>query len=393
MRLMNRGVNRPNHRIVSVAWLALAGAMLFFAGETTVAQDVKKEPFGKTPDGKSVDIYTLTSAKGLQARITNYGAIVVSLLVPDRSGRKADVVLGYKTLDEYIKDTPYFGAIVGRYGNRIAGGKFKLDGKEYKLATNNEPGGIPCALHGGLKGFDKQVWDAEPAKKEGAAGLKLHYLSKDGEEGYPGNLDATVWYWLTDAGELKIDYRVTADKATPVNLTNHSYFNLKGEGNGDILDHTMMIAAGRFTPVNKGLIPTGELRPVKGTPFDFTSPHAIGERVGAADEQIKFGGGYDHDWALDNQTGKLALAARVQEPTTGRVMEVLTTEPSIQFYCGNFLDGHNIGKSGKPYNFRNGFCLETQHFPDSPNQERFPSTILRPGKVYESSTVYRFSTQ
>lgn len=351
------------------------------------------QPFGKTTDGTPVEIYTLTNPKGTRLRAMTYGAIVVSLETPDRNGQSADIVLGYNTLAEYLKDTPYFGAIVGRYGNRIAHGKFSLAGKSYTLATNNSPGGMPCSLHGGLKGFDKVVWRGEPLAKPGAQGVKFTYVSKDGEEGYPGNLTLSVTYWLGEDNDWRIDYLATTDKATPVNVTQHSYFNLKGEGNGDILGHTLTFKASRITPVNAGLIPTGELRSVQGTPFDFSTPHTIGERVNATDEQMKFGGGYDHNWVLDSQNGSLALAATVHEPTTGRVMQVLTTEPGLQFYCGNFLDGKLIGKSGKPYQFRNGFCLETQHYPDSPNQPKFPSTILQPGQTLKSTTVYRFSVK
>ena len=372
---------------------AVAAAVLFTHTSIAGEASIKMTSFGKLADGREAKLYTLTNAKGLQADITDYGGIVVRVLVPNRDGSKTDVVLGYNTLSEYVKETPYFGCLVGRFGNRIAHGRFVLDGATYTLATNNAPGDIPCALHGGLRGFDKVLWEATPRSKDGVQGLELHYASKDGEEGYPGNLDVTVWYWLTDANELKIEYKATTDKATPVNLTNHSYFNLKGEGNGDILDHVLTFKAGKTTPVNAGLIPTGELRPVAGTPFDFTSPHAIGERVNQADEQLKFGGGYDHNWVLDNQGGALALAATVLEPASGRTLEVWTTEPGLQFYCGNFLDGKLTGKSGKPYNFRNGLCLETQHYPDSPNQPAFPSTILRPGQTYQTATIYRFGSK
>lgn len=360
---------------------------------TMGAEMPKAEPFGKTPDGTEVQVFTLTNKNGIKLRAMTYGAIVLSLETPDKQGKTADIVLGYNTLTEYIKDTPYFGAIVGRYGNRIANGTFTLDGKKYNLATNNEPGGTKCSLHGGLKGFDKVVWRGEPLVKDGFQGVKFSYTSKDGEEGYPGTLNVSVTYLLNDENEWRIDYIATSDQATPVNLTQHSYFNLKGEGDGDILDHEMTIKASKFTPVTVGLIPTGELRSVEKTPFDFTSPHKIGERVNAEDEQIKFGGGYDHNWVLDNQSGTLALAAVVHEPSTGRLLEVHTTEPGMQFYCGNFLDGKLRGKSGKPYHFRNGFCLETQHYPDSPNQPSFPSTILRPGKSWQSTTVYRFGTK
>jgi aldose 1-epimerase len=370
--------------------LVLAIAM---ATHAMSAEPPKAEPFGKTPDGTPVEVFTLTNKHGVNLRAMTYGAIVLSLETPDRDGKNADIVLGYNTLDEYIKDTPYFGAVVGRFGNRIANGRFSLDGEEYTLATNNDPGGIKCSLHGGLKGFDKVVWRGEGLVRDGAQGVKFSYTSKDGEEGYPGTLDLSVTYLLTDDNEWRIDYAATTDKATPLNVTQHSYFNLKGEGSGDILDHELTFKASKFTPVTAGLIPTGELRPVKGTPFDFTTARRIGERVNADDEQMKFGGGYDHNWVLDNQSGELAPAATVHEPATGRSLEVLTTEPGLQFYCGNFLDGKLTGKSGKPYHFRNGFCLETQHYPDSPNQPSFPSTILRPGKTWESTTVYKFGTK
>ena len=359
----------------------------------SAAAPPQAQPFGKTTDGTPVEVYTLTNSKGLRLRAMTYGAIVLSLETPDRTGKNADIVLGFNTLADYLKGTPYFGAIVGRYGNRIAQGKFTLDGKTYTLATNNEPGGLKCSLHGGLKGFDKVVWRGEGLAQPGAQGVKFTYLSKAGEEGYPGNLTLTATYWLADDNEWRIEYAATTDQATPLNVTQHSYFNLKGEGNGDVLGHELAFQAAKITPVNAGLIPTGELRPVKGTPFDFTTPHAIGERINAADEQMKFGGGYDHNWVLDNQSGRLGVAATVHEPTTGRTMVVLTTEPGLQFYCGNFLDGKLTGKSGRPYQFRNGFCLETQHYPDSPNQPDFPSTILRPGQTWKSTTAYRFGAK
>jgi aldose 1-epimerase len=339
--------------------------------------------------GKPVEIYTLKNAGGVEAAITNYGGIVVSLKTPDRSGKFADVVLGFDSLDGYLKEHPYLGAIIGRYGNRIAKGRFKLNGVEYKLATNNGAN----ALHGGLKGFDKVVWTAKEVSSPDSPALELTYVSKDGEEGYPGNLTATVRYTLTNKNELRIDYTATTDKDTVVNLTNHSYFNLAGEGAGDILGHQIMIDADRFTPVDEGLIPTGELKPVAGTPFDFRKPHAIGERIDAADEQIRRGKGYDHNFVLNGNMGTMRLAARVVEPKSGRVMEVSTTEPGVQFYTGNFLDGSVKGKGGKAYNFRYGFCLETQHFPDSPNQPKFPSTVLKPGQTYKSTTVYRFTAK
>ena len=348
---------------------------------------IKVEPYGKTLDGQEVHLYTLTNSKGLKAQVTNYGAIITSLQAPDRTGKMADVVLGHNNLQDYIKNSPYFGAIVGRYGNRIAKGRFTLDGVEYKLATNNGEN----HLHGGIKGFDKAVWKAEPVQESNSVGVKLTYLSKDGEEGYPGNLSCTLTYLLTNNNELKIEYLATTDKPTPVNLTHHSYFNLTG-CERDILGHELMLNADRFTPVDAGLIPTGELRPVKETVMDFTQPTAIGARINSDYEQIKFGGGYDHNWVL-SRTGKgLSLAAKVYEPSSGRVMEVLTTEPGIQFYSGNFLDGTITGTGGIIYKHRFGFCLETQHYPDSPNKPDFPSTILRPGQKYTQTTIYKFST-
>ncbi|RKY88306.1 galactose-1-epimerase [candidate division KSB1 bacterium] len=332
------------------------------------------------------DIYTLKNANGLEAKITNYGGILMSLMVPDRNGQFADIVLGYDTVEEYVKNNPYFGVIVGRYANRIAKGKFTLDGEEYILAKNNGEN----HLHGGIKGFGAVKWNAEKIEGPNGKSLKLTYLSKDGEEGYPGNLSVAVVYTLTDDNELKIDYSATTDKTTIVNLTNHSYFNLAGQGEGDILGHILMINADRFTPINRNFIPTGELRPVRGTPFDFTKPTAIGARINQKNEQLIFGNGYDHNWVLNKKDAELSLAARVYEPRTGRVMEVYTTEPGIQFYTGNFLDGSIKGKGGKVYKFRYGFCLETQHFPDSPNKPDFPSVVLKPGEKYTQTTIYKF---
>ena len=349
--------------------------------------------FGQLPDGREATVYTLVNAQGARADITNYGAIVVRLFVPDRSGRLDDVVLGYNSVGDYVRNSPYFGAIVGRVGNRIAHGRFTLDGQTYALANNNVPNGIPCHLHGGNVGFDKVLWSARPTVVDGAPTLELHYRSADGEEGYPGNLDVTATYTLGSDNSLRVDYRATTDRATPVNLTQHSYFNLKGEGRGDILDHVLQLNARRFTAVNAGLIPTGDLAAVSGTPFDFTSPHRIGGRVGASHEQLKLAGGYDHNWVLDSQSGQLELAAIASEPTSGRTLEVWTQEPGIQFYCGNFLDGTATGKSGQPYPHRSGFCLETQHYPDSPNQPAFPNTILRPGQIYRTTTIFKFSAR
>jgi aldose 1-epimerase len=345
--------------------------------------DLFKEEFGRLPDGTPVELYTLNNSRGLRARIMTYGAIVVSLEVTDRDGNLADITLGYDSLAGYLEATPYFGAVVGRYGNRIAKGKFALDRVEHTLAANNGEN----HLHGGLKGFDKVVWTAEPVREEDAVGIKLSYLSPDGEEGYPGNLACVVTYWITEDNELKITYEAATDKATPLNLTHHSYFNLAGQGRGDILGHELRLDADRYTPVDEGLIPTGELRPVAGTPFDFTSYHTIGARI------AQVPGGYDHNFVLRSGGGDLEPAAQVYEPTSGRFMEIFTTEPGIQFYTGNFLDGSITGKVERVYRKHYGFCLETQHFPDSPNQPDFPSTILRPGESYQTLTIYRFSTR
>lgn len=347
------------------------------------------EPFGVHKSGQPVDLYTLTNARGMKVTLTNFGGKVVSLHVPDRMGVSADVVQGYATYPEWEKGGPYFGATIGRFGNRIAKGCFTVDGQAYQLARNNGEN----ALHGGPgKGFHNVVWKGREIYEKGAAGVELTYVSPDGEEGYPGRLETRVTYLLTERNELRIRYHATTDKATPVNLTHHSFFNLRGEGNGDILGHRLTILADVFTPVDATLIPTGELRPVAGTPFDFRTPHAIGERIEAKDEQLAFGKGYDHNFVL--RPGKwLRLAATLVEPDSGRRMDVLTTEPGLQFYSGNFLDGTDKGKRGVGYAFRSALCLETQHFPDSPNQPTFPSTILRPGKVYRSETVYRFSAE
>ncbi|MFA6174289.1 MAG: aldose epimerase family protein [Kiritimatiellales bacterium] len=339
-------------------------------------------------DFDSVREFTLHNRHGMTVRLSNYGAIVTAIEVPDRCGKTADVALGYNSLEGYVNavDRPYFGAIVGRYGNRIANGKFTLNGKEYTLAKNNGEN----HLHGGLMGFDKVIWDA---KVTGKNAVQFSYLAKDGEEGYPGNLSVKVTYTLTDDNELRIDYLATTDKATPVNLTNHTYFNLAGEGYPTILDHRLMIVADAFTPVDKGLIPTGEIRPVAATPFDFRDPKTIGLDINGDDLQLEYGLGYDHNWVLNKGEGGMTLAATLYEPKSGRFMEVFTEEPGIQFYCGNFLDGRLTGKSGKPYAYRSGLCLETQHFPDSPNHPGFLSTILEPGKIYKTATVYKFSVK
>lgn len=359
-------------------------------GAATKSGSITKSSFGKTPDGEQVDLYLLTNKNGIEAAITNYGGAVVSLKVPDRSGKLGDVVLGYDSVDGYVSDKSYFGAIIGRYGNRIGHAQFTLDGKTYTLAKNNGEN----SLHGGIKGFNKAAWTAKEIPAKDGQALELTYLSKDGEEGFPGNLQVRVVYTLTDSNELKIEYSATTDKKTVVNLTNHSYFNLGGLGSGDILGHVLMIEADKFTPVDSSLIPTGELRDVAGTPFDFHKPTAIGARINADDEQIKLGGGYDHNFVLRRKSGDpISLAARVVEPTTGRVLEVWTTEPGVQFYTGNFLDGSAHGKGGVAYAKRSAFCLETQHFPDSPNQPKFPSTVLSPGERYHTTTIYKFTAE
>jgi aldose 1-epimerase len=348
---------------------------------------VSRSPFGTTPQGDSVHVFTLTNAGGLEVRAITYGGIIVSLRTPDREGGFADIVLGYDALDGYLTDSPYFGAIVGRYGNRIAGGRFTLDGETYALATNDGPN----HLHGGVRGFDKVVWQAEPFENDDGVGVVFTHASPDGDEGYPGTLSTQVTYTLTDADELVVDYLATTDKATPVNLTQHSYFNLVGDARGDVLDHELTIGALHYTPVDETLIPTGVIAPVAGTPFDFTVPTALGARIDGEHEQLRNGGGYDHNFVLDRgEEPGMVRAARVVEPTTGRVLEVYTTEPGLQFYSGNFLDGTITGKSGRVYEHRYGFCLETQHFPDSPNQPGFPSSTLRPGEEYSSRTVFVF---
>lgn len=345
-------------------------------------------PFDRTPDGQSVDLVTLRNQAGLEVRIVTYGATILSLKTPDRAGALDDIALGFDTFAPYVDKSPYFGAVVGRYGNRIAKGKFTLDGHTYTLATNNGAN----HLHGGVKGFDKKVWKADTFQNASGVGVKLSYTSADGEEGYPGTLAADVTYTLNDQNQLIVDYHATSDKATVVNLTQHTYFNLAGGKANDILGHELMLNADRYTPVDDTLIPTGELAPVAGTPFDFRTATTIGARIGQDNEQLKRGKGYDHNWVLTRQGDGLSLAARVVEPTTGRTLEISTTEPGIQFYSGNFLDGTLTGKGGRVYPQRSGFCLETQHFPDSPNHANFPSTVLRPGQDYKSQTVFTFGT-
>jgi aldose 1-epimerase len=347
--------------------------------------------FGKTKEGITVDRFLLTNAKGVEAVVTSYGAALVSLKVPDRSGKAADVVLGYETVDGYEQGTSYFGGTIGRYGNRIAGGQFTLDGKTFQLPKNDGPND----LHGGTRGFNKRIWKAVDRSNASAQILELSYTSADGEEGFPGTLAARVTYSLpAETNELRIEYSATTDKDTVINLTNHSYFNLAADMSREILDHQLVLHAREFTPVDSTLIPTGELRAVSGTPFDFTKATAIGARISQDDEQLKLGRGYDHNWVLARtDKGGLQAAAEVYEPTSGRVLEVLTTEFGIQFYSGNFLDGSTKGKGGQAYGHRTGFCLETQHFPDSPNHPNFPSTVLKPGQTYRSTTVLRFSTR
>ncbi|HEX8687761.1 MAG TPA: aldose epimerase family protein [Pyrinomonadaceae bacterium] len=349
----------------------------------------RREGFGSTKGGEAVEIYTLRNGRGAEARVMTYGATLVSLKVPDRAGRLEDVVLGFDRLETYESDTHYVGQVIGRYANRIAKGRFTLNGVEYKLAVNNGEN----HLHGGLRGFDKVVWRARPLPSKLGQAVELTYVSADGEEGYPGTLTVTATYTLTEANALRIDYAATTDRDTVVNLTNHSYFNLAGHGNGDILGHLLTVNAARFTPTDAGSIPTGELRPVKGTPFDFTRPTAIGARIEQDEEQLRFGSGYDHNFVVVGRAGALRLAARVSEPTSGRAMEVWTTEPGVQLYTGNFLEGTADGKGGKPYRRRYGFCLETQHFPDSPNRPAFPSTVLHKGARFRSTTVYKFSSR
>ncbi|MEZ4513853.1 MAG: aldose epimerase family protein [Chloroflexota bacterium] len=357
--------------------------------------NITQQPFGHTADGSPVDIYTLSHDDGVEIKITNYGGTIVSILVPDRDGVLADIALGFDTLAGYFQVQPFLGALIGRYANRIDQGRFTLNGVAYTLAKNDNPN----HLHGGSKGFDKMIWHATPFESADGVGLTLAYQSADGEEGYPGVLDVQVVYTLTPDHALQIEYSATTDQDTILNLTNHAYFNLAGVG--DILGHELVLYADCFTPVNKMLIPTGELRPVVGTPMDFTQAMAIGARINQPDEQLRFAGGYDHNWVLNNSAGhfnkftagRLSLAATVYEPTSGRLLETYTTQPGIQFYTGNFLDGTLIGKGGRPIHKRTGFCLETQHFPDSPNRPAFPSTVLKPSETYAQTTVYRFGVR
>jgi len=358
------------------------------ASKSTPSVSIGKSAFGTTPDGESVDLYTLRNDQGMEVTIMTYGGIITSLKTPDKAGVSKDVVLGFPTLAQYLESSPYFGALIGRYGNRIANGKFTLDGKTYALAKNDGPN----HLHGGNKGFDKVVWNASERPGQNSATLVLARLSADGEEGYPGNLHVKVTYTLNQDNSLDIRYEARTDQKTVINLTNHSYFNLSGDFSSTILDHVLQIPADSYLPVDAGLIPTGEIQPVTGTPFDFREPKKIGEDINAVNEQLKRGMGFDHCWVLNKQDGEMALAARVYEPGSGRVLEVYTTEPGIQFYTGNFLDGTLTAKNGGTYARRSGFCLETEHFPDSPNQKEFPSVVLNPGDQYVSRTTFKFST-
>jgi aldose 1-epimerase len=348
--------------------------------------NVDQQPFGKTKDGKDVTVYTLTNSRGTKVRLIDYGATLISVETPDKAGKTANITLGFPTLAGYLERHPYFGSTVGRYGNRIAGGKFKLDGKEYSLATNNGPN----HLHGGIKGFDAVLWKSQPVKGTDSVGVRFSHTSPDGDEGYPGKLDVTTTYTLTANNELRIDYEATTDKATVVNLTNHAYWNLAGAGSGTILKHELTLAADKYLPIDDTSIPTGKPAEVKGTPFDFTSKHAIGERIDQIKKDPHKTQGYDHCYVLRGQQGKLELAAKAKDPASGRVMEIFTTEPGIQLYCGNFLGG-GAGEGG--YKQHEAFCLETQHYPDSPNQPAFPTTTLKPGETYKSTTVHKFSVE
>jgi aldose 1-epimerase len=375
---------------------ALAAAVALLAGSASAAPrehrpTITKELFGFTPDHQQVDRYTLTNSHDMQVKIITYGGIVQSIRVPDRHGRMANVALGFATLDDYISsgNSPYFGALIGRYANRIAGGTFTLDGVTYHLPINNPPN----SLHGGTVGFDKRVWQATPLQGKDTVALELRLTSADGDQGYPGELQVRAVYTLTNRGQIRIDYHATTDQATVVNLTNHSYFNLDGEGAGTIYDHLLRINADRYTPVDATLIPTGALDPVAGTPLDFRKPTAIGARIRTNFQQLLFGQGYDHNFVLNRKDdSSLVLAARVSDPRNGRVLEMFTDQPGIQFYSGNFLDGTLVGTGGRVYRQSDGFALETQHFPDSPNHPSFPSTVLRPGQTYQTTTVYQFST-
>ena len=363
--------------------------VIVFTGCTQHSAGVQRASFGELPDGREVELFTLTNVHGIQVRAMTYGAIITSIQTPDRAGKRADIVLGFDSLAGYVAGSPYFGAVVGRYANRIARGQFTLDGVTYHLARNNGPN----SLHGGARGFDKVLWTAEPFQNDSTSGVMFRYESPDGEEGYPGSVSVQVTYTLANTDELIVAYEASTTKPTPLNLSQHTYWNLHGDGQGTILDHLLTLNASAFTPVDSTLIPTGQLAPVTGTPFDFRQPTAIGARIGDADEQLRFGRGYDHNWVLDPAApGALTPAARLEDPVSGRRIDIKTTEPGVQFYSGNFLDGTIKGKDGRVYEHRTGLCLETQHFPDSPNHPNFPSTILRPGQRYRSQTVMAFSS-
>jgi aldose 1-epimerase len=378
-------MNMQRHKLLFSAALALVMLGMISCGNNKTKEMVTTQSFGSF-DGKDVSLYTLTNKKGDVLKLSNYGAVIVEIIVPDRNGRKENVTLGYDNFDGYVNGDPYFGKVVGQYANRIARGKFTLDGVDYTLAINNTPN----ALHGGPTGWHSRVWDAQVLKNTDFPAIRFTYNKPDMEEGFPGHVVAEVVYTWTDNDEIILDYKVTTDKKTIVNITNHAYFNLHGAGVGDILDHEAVIKASSFTPVDSTLIPTGEIRPVEGTPFDFRTPHLIGERIGMDYDQLKLGGGYDHNFVLDNAEEVDAL---VYDASTGRVLEVLTDQPGVQLYTGNFLDGTQKGHGGKVYNYRSGFCLETQHFPDSPNQASFPSVILMPEEPFLSSTTFRFSVR
>lgn len=372
-------------------WVVLAVAALAAAGIVGCStccgkHGAAKAPFGTMPDGTQIEIYTLKNKHGMEARIINYGGTVVSLRVPDRKGQFDDIVLGYDNLNGYLTNSPYFGCLVGRYGNRIGGAKFSLNGQTYTLAANNGPN----SLHGGIKGFDKVAWSVVKSTHNS---LTLRYLSKDGEEGFPGNLDVTAVYKVTDNNELKLEFAATTDKPTVCNLTHHSYFNLAGQGKGDILGHEVQINSDKTTPVNKDLITTGEYADVTGTPFDFRKSTVIGARINAPDTQLQYGPGYDHNWVINNPPGQYGLQATVYEPTSGRVMEVWSDEPGMQFYAGNFLDGTIVGKGGAVYQKRSGFCMEPQHYPDTPNKPNFPPVTLLPGETYKCTIAYKFGVK
>ncbi|MFD1538309.1 aldose epimerase family protein [Nonomuraea guangzhouensis] len=386
-RIRNRLATAVRAVLVAVLALALNLAAVPPA-QAAGGPSITKKRFGILPNGEKVDSYTLRNSNGMRVKILTYGGILQSIEVPDSGGTFANVALGFDNLSDYVKKSPYFGSITGRYANRVAKGRFTLDGKTYQLATNDGPN----HLHGGNKGFDKRVWKAHPFKRHNSVGLVLTYTSPNGEESYPGTLRTKVVYTLTDDNQIRMDYRATTSRPTIVNLTNHAYFNLRGEGNGTILGHELQINASRYTPVDKTLIPTGKIARLGGTPLDFRRPTAVGDRINSENQQIVRGGGYDHNYVLQSRGRGLQPAARVVEPDSGRVLEVITDQPGLQFYSGNFLDGTLRGTSGRLYPKRSGFALESQHFPDSPNHENFPSTVLRPGEVYRTTTIYAFST-